>query len=65
MKIDIWNNFILVGDPIRSSMLFEYNEEKNLLTFIAKDTEYGKLTNMKFFGEDGDIVETDLDSNVF
>ena len=37
-------------------MLFEYNEEKNVLIFIAKDTEYGKLTNLKFFGEAGNII---------
>ena len=56
MKIDIWKNFILIGDCIRSSMLYEYNEEKNILIFIAKDIEYGKLRNMKFFGDKGDII---------
>lgn len=56
MKIDIWKNFILIGDAIRSSMLYEYNEEKNLLIFIAKDIEYGKLRNIRFFGNEGEMI---------
>ena len=37
-------------------MLYEYNLEKNILIFIAKDIEYGKLVNMKFFGDKGEII---------